>query len=309
MTILQVKCFLSAAKYQSYSRAAESLYISQPTFSRQIQSLEEELNAELFVRSNNQMLLTAIGQEILPEMEETFQKFSDAQKKMKDKTTNFSGRLCIGILSGNPVDHAIGEAARFVSRHHPNANILVCHQYQNSAFDEVMSGAVDVLVAQNHTMTESSQLDYVTIYNDYLCLAVPANHRNANLPSIAHEEVDKYFAELKLYVLDASEFDAEVSSQRVPANNLDVRIKFLSGAHASMDTLMMMVDAGLSMALLPSRYMVRSNQRVKMIPISLPKEIRKDELRPDLIETRVYWKRQNTNPLLGEFLEYLKTLL
>ena len=51
MNSLQINCFLEAAKYHSFSKAAEKLYISQPTFSRNIAMLEQELGIRLFHRN------------------------------------------------------------------------------------------------------------------------------------------------------------------------------------------------------------------------------------------------------------------
>ena len=50
MTTLQMECFLEAAKFSSFSLAAVNLYLSQPTLSRQIQAMEEELHTALFLR-------------------------------------------------------------------------------------------------------------------------------------------------------------------------------------------------------------------------------------------------------------------
>ena len=51
MTSLQVTYFLKAAECMSFSRASEELYVSQPSVSRQIRQLEEELGYQLFDRT------------------------------------------------------------------------------------------------------------------------------------------------------------------------------------------------------------------------------------------------------------------
>ena len=50
MDVRVLRYFLAVAREESFSRAAKSLYLSQPSISRQIQELEEELGAPLFVR-------------------------------------------------------------------------------------------------------------------------------------------------------------------------------------------------------------------------------------------------------------------
>lgn len=63
MTIIQLKCFMEIAEQGSFTRAAEKLYISQPTISRHIQLLEEEMQTSLLIRDGRRAsVLTPSGQ-------------------------------------------------------------------------------------------------------------------------------------------------------------------------------------------------------------------------------------------------------
>ena len=57
MTIVQIKHFLAILEYNSFSNAAEEMFISQSALSKQTKSLENELGTALFVRSNNNLNL------------------------------------------------------------------------------------------------------------------------------------------------------------------------------------------------------------------------------------------------------------
>lgn len=58
MDIEKIRAFLTLAQYKNFSEAAAVLYISQPALSKQIRSLEEQLQAQLFARSHKETLLT-----------------------------------------------------------------------------------------------------------------------------------------------------------------------------------------------------------------------------------------------------------
>ena len=58
MELRVLQYFLAVAREQSILHAAESLHLSQPTLSRQLKELEEELGKQLFVRSNRKITLT-----------------------------------------------------------------------------------------------------------------------------------------------------------------------------------------------------------------------------------------------------------
>ena len=63
MTILEIECFLSICEHKTVSRAAEALYITQPSLSSRLKTLERELGGELFVRKkgSREMTLTLAG--------------------------------------------------------------------------------------------------------------------------------------------------------------------------------------------------------------------------------------------------------
>lgn len=65
MTILEIECFLSICEHKTVSRAAEALYITQPSLSSRLKTLERELGGELFVRrkGSREMMLTVAGKE------------------------------------------------------------------------------------------------------------------------------------------------------------------------------------------------------------------------------------------------------
>lgn len=63
MTLNQIRCFEAVCQAMSFSKAANTLYISQPAISKSISKLERELGAELFLQSGNTLYLTAAGEQ------------------------------------------------------------------------------------------------------------------------------------------------------------------------------------------------------------------------------------------------------
>ena len=98
MTVLQMQCFLEAAELGSFAVASEKLYISQPTMSRQIRTLEEELQVALFARDHNAVKLTDIGRELLPMIQSLYKGYMGASKAIQETVNRRLDRLRIGIL-------------------------------------------------------------------------------------------------------------------------------------------------------------------------------------------------------------------
>ena len=75
MTLNQIHHFLTIARFGSYSRAAQELYITQPALTKSIRELENELNVQLFLRSGRGIVLSAEGEKFLYEAKELYRQY------------------------------------------------------------------------------------------------------------------------------------------------------------------------------------------------------------------------------------------
>lgn len=94
MELKQLEYFLKVAEQLNFSRAAESLYISQPALSYQIAELERELGAELFVRDRRKVSLTPEGEALMlpaQEMLEHAALLPDVIRKSQSRKMEFCG--------------------------------------------------------------------------------------------------------------------------------------------------------------------------------------------------------------------------
>ena len=96
MDIRVLKYFLAVAREQSYSLAAERLFLSQPTLSRQIKDLEEELGKTLFIRSNKGVALTEEGMILRKRAEEIVELLDKTEQEVRHSNDVVSGKVYIG---------------------------------------------------------------------------------------------------------------------------------------------------------------------------------------------------------------------
>ena len=108
MDIRVLKYFLAVAREQSFSVAAERLYLSQPTLSRQMMELEDELGASLFARGRRRIALTEEGRFLEQRAEEMVALAERTLAEFRDPEDGVSGEVAIG---GGETD-----AMRFVAR-------------------------------------------------------------------------------------------------------------------------------------------------------------------------------------------------
>ncbi|NLO32727.1 MAG: LysR family transcriptional regulator, partial [Candidatus Hydrogenedentes bacterium] len=84
MTLLQLKYFQSVCRYDSVSKAAESLNISQPAISIAIKELEEEFGVSLFIRDKKRLVLTTEGTFFLNKVSEIQPQIDSLSRLMAD---------------------------------------------------------------------------------------------------------------------------------------------------------------------------------------------------------------------------------
>ena len=96
MDIRVLKYFLAVAREQSFSTAAERLFLSQPTLSRQLKELEDELGKTLLVRSNKGVTLTEEGIILRKRAEEIVDLMDKTEQEVKQSNDSVSGTVYIG---------------------------------------------------------------------------------------------------------------------------------------------------------------------------------------------------------------------
>lgn len=83
MDIKRVFYFVETARYGSFTQAAEKLFVTPQALSKAISLLEREYDVELFIRRNNQIILSETGQQILPVAKELLECYSGFEKYLQ----------------------------------------------------------------------------------------------------------------------------------------------------------------------------------------------------------------------------------
>lgn len=96
MELRVLRYFLMVAREENITHAAQLLHVTQPTLSRQIQDLEEELGTKLFVRSNHRIVLTQEGMLLRRRAQEIVDLADRTQRDFAHKEEELSGEVAIG---------------------------------------------------------------------------------------------------------------------------------------------------------------------------------------------------------------------
>ncbi|MDY6783057.1 MAG: LysR substrate-binding domain-containing protein [Cyanobacteriota bacterium] len=98
-TLHQLKVFETAARHRSFTKAAEELYITQPTVSGQIKQLARSIGSPLFEQIGKQLYLTGVGQELFATCQEVFEKLNHFEMKAAALQGAKQGYLRLAVVT------------------------------------------------------------------------------------------------------------------------------------------------------------------------------------------------------------------
>lgn len=98
MNLEKIRLFITVAERLSFTKAAEDMYISQPTLSRHISELEALLGIELFERTTRKVSLTPAGEQFLRESQEIMRRYDSLMERVSHLGEGISGSLTVGYL-------------------------------------------------------------------------------------------------------------------------------------------------------------------------------------------------------------------
>ena len=142
MELRVLQYFLAVAREQSISGAAESLHLSQPTLSRQLKELEEELGKQLMVRGSRRITLTEEGMLLRKRAEEIIDLVHKAESEIIDSDETIAGDVCIGSGETDGI-RLLARAARVLDRQYPQIQFNIISGDGPLVTDQLDKGLID----------------------------------------------------------------------------------------------------------------------------------------------------------------------
>jgi len=171
MEMNQIRYFLAVADTLNFTRAAEQCHVAQPSLSKAIHKLEEELGGELFRRERSLTHLTALGREMHPLLRRTF----DSALMAKQHATR------LGLAERAPLRIGLSQTVRLellspaldvLSRAFPGLELHLVRGPAHSLLETLRDGEIDILIAAKLD-SDWERLDHWPLFEDGFVIAVP----------------------------------------------------------------------------------------------------------------------------------------
>jgi len=238
----QLRAFVAVAERRHFTRAAGDLGIAQPSLSKQIRNLEDDLGTPLFHRMKGNVTLTPGGETLLPWARRVLADVDAAASEVRELGGLRRGRLSVGATPSLSTALLPDALARFHGRY-PGIEIELTEAGSRDLVRSLEQGALDialVILPLRHAVLETAAL-----FREELVLAVPRDHPLARRRAVPLAELrDQPFVMFREgYDLRAATFDACRRAGFAPR---------LAVEGAEMDGVLRMAAAGIGVAIVPS---------------------------------------------------------
>lgn len=170
----QMNVFLVAAETLNFTKAAERLHMSQPSVSQHIQSLEQQFDTKLFLRSGRSLLLTDSGMTLIPMARDFVKQSTLIEETMASLKGTVYGHLTVGC-STTPGKYVLPHLLASFHRLYPHVKVTCAVTNQMQALEMLCSGELHFAltsIGQEHCR----DAEFVAFLEDPIVLLVPDKH-------------------------------------------------------------------------------------------------------------------------------------
>lgn len=172
MEFRQLETFVQVVKLQSFSKAAQQLYLTQPTVTSHIQILEEELDTLLLNRYGKKATPTEAGEILYDYALKLVQMRDMAQFDLSAYNGKIQGELIISS-SSVPRNYMLPKLIKEFSDSYPDISFIINERDSKQVVDDIKEGYADFGIVG--AMYEENYIDYIELEKDRLCVITPNN--------------------------------------------------------------------------------------------------------------------------------------
>ena len=196
MTTRELLYIKTIADEKSMTRAAQKLFVTQPSLSHCVMTLEQQLGTRLFTRTAGGLVLTYAGEKYYRMACEVLRVYAAFESEINEERALSQGRVTVGITNYLATAHLPRMLPAF-HREHPGIEVRICEETTDQVERSLLSGRLDFAIL--HTgpddgLTGNPSLDFEALGRDPFLIAAPHDERLAALavqrPNAPHPELD-----------------------------------------------------------------------------------------------------------------------
>lgn len=184
MEFRQLESFCAVVRYQSFTKAAEKLYISQPTISTHIRMLEQEFNSRLIIRTTKNIEITPHGKELFACAQKIFTLKNDLIQKWSEENKKI---IRIGA-STIPADYILPEVLPLFCQKYPDIQLHIHQNDSGNILQSILSGKFTIGMVGMKSFEK--ELDFVPFFHDEIVMITPKQEKFLHFAQKAFNQDD-----------------------------------------------------------------------------------------------------------------------
>ncbi|MFF2370880.1 LysR family transcriptional regulator [Agromyces sp. NPDC058110] len=249
MNLEQLRSFVEVARFGTFTRAAEELYLAQPSLSRQIASLEHELGAELFHRARGGSTLTVAGESLLPLARRMLADAESVRRELAELAGLERGRVRLGATPTLCIS-LVAEVLSTFHAEHPAIELRLSEHGSRRLLDELAGGELDLALITTSGASAAERFTVTPLLIEELVVI-----SSTAAPPVAPGDTIGLDAVAALpQILFSSSYDLRSTTDAAfRASGLTPEV-VLEGAE--MDAVLRFVERGLGVAIVPAMVLI-----------------------------------------------------
>lgn len=184
MEFRQLESFCAVVRYQSFTKAAEKLYISQPTISTHIRMLEQEFNSRLIIRTTKNIEITPHGKELFACAQKIFTLKNDLIQKWSEENKKI---IRIGA-STIPADYILPEVLPLFCQKYPDIQLHIHQNDSGNILQSILNGKFTISMVGMKSFEK--EFDFVPFFHDEIVLITPKQEKFLHFAQKAFNQDD-----------------------------------------------------------------------------------------------------------------------
>lgn len=184
MEFRQLESFCAVVRYQSFTKAAEKLYISQPTISTHIRMLEQEFNSRLIIRTTKNIEITPHGKELFACDQKIFTLKNDLIQKWSEENKKI---IRIGA-STIPADYILPEVLPLFCQKYPDIQLHIHQNDSSNILQSILNGKFTISMVGMKSFEK--EFDFVPFFHDEIVLITPKQEKFLHFAQKAFNQDD-----------------------------------------------------------------------------------------------------------------------
>jgi DNA-binding transcriptional LysR family regulator len=285
ITLLQIEYFLAVAKYLNFTEAAKSLYVSQPSLSKQIAVLEQEVGVPLFLRTRRNVHLTPAGTVLFKELRGITGLIEGSIEKARQPELGENSTITIGFLEAMDTGVFLTPMIKNFKKQHPGVTLVFERHTFKTLREKLINGSLDIIFTLSFELDESLGILSDEVYKVNTSIVMSAQHPLASREQLCLEDIRS--ENFVLITRDESPkgFDSVIGVCRRHGFTPNV-VKQLP----NVESLLLSVEQGLGVTIFDSYIRHTNNSELKFFKID-----------DDVISVVMAWKKENMNPAVSLF--------